>query len=150
MTKDTNPKDLVAGSKIPYWLCSSIAMAHWALGQFAGLVKYGAWNWLAGGARASVYISAMERHVKAYQSGEDYDPVDGTHHLGNIMACCAILLDARAAGKLVDDRPPSVDLRPTFAELEALMGRLREQYADRAPRHYTIADTEECGLLKKK
>ena len=84
----------------------------------------------------------MERHIEAYKSGEEFDPVDGTHHLGNIMACAAILLDARAAGKLTDDRPPSVSHRAAIAEGEALIVKLREQYKDRAPRHFTIADTE--------
>jgi hypothetical protein len=140
--KDTNPKDAIAGSKIPLWLLSPIAMAHWALAQFAGMAKYGAWNWRRSGVRASVYISAIGRHLSAYVSGEEVDPIDGTHHLANIMACCAILLDARAAGKLTDDRPPSVGMRPTYAELEALMEKLRGQYADKSPQHYTIADTE--------
>lgn len=141
-TKQSNPKDSLGDKKVPLWLLSPIAKAHWALGQFAGLLKYGAWNWRVAGVRSSVYLSAMQRHIDAYTSGEEHDPVDGSHHLGNIMACCAILLDAKAAGKLTDDRPPSVGLRETFAEVEAVMGRLRVQYADKAPRHYTIADTE--------
>lgn len=139
-TKDTNPKDLIAGNKIPLWLLSPIAKAHWALAQFAGMVKYGAWNWRVSGVRASVYVSAMGRHVDAYLSGEQVDPVDGTRHLGNIMACAAILLDADEAGKLTEDRPPVVDHRPAYAELEALMVRLREQYADKTPKHYSLAD----------
>ncbi len=140
--KDTNPKDAIAGKKLPLWLLSPIAKAQWALGMYSGMVKYGAWNWRVAGVRASVYLSALHRHLDAYVSGEEYDPTDGTHHLGNIMACAAILLDAKAAGKLTDDRPPSVGIRPTYAELEALVEKLQAQYADKNPRHYTIADTE--------
>ncbi len=139
--KDTNPKDAAASSRIPLWLLSPIAKAHWALAQFAGFLKYGAWNWRIAGIRSSVYLSAMQRHLDAYTSGEEFDPIDGSHHLGNIMACAAIILDAKAAGKLTDDRPPSVSLRPAYEELEALATKLRAQYADRAPRHYTIDDT---------
>src|ERR1700674_131625 len=105
--KDTNPKDAVASNRIPLWLLSPIAKAHWALAQFAGMLKYGAWNWRSTGVRSSAYTSALSRHIDAYISGEEFDPVDGTKHLGNIMACAAILLDAEAAGKLTDDRPPS-------------------------------------------
>ena len=65
------------------------------------------------------------------------------------MACCAILLDAKAAGKLTDDRPPIVGIRKTYDELETLMARLREQYKDKAPRHYTIADTDEIELADR-
>lgn len=136
-TKDTNPKDATAGTRVPLWLLSPVAKAAWALGQFAGLVKYGAWNWRSTGVRASVYIAAAQRHLDAYLEGEEQDPVDGTHHLGNVMACCAILLDAAAAEKLEDDRPPRVDLRPMYASIEAQMEKLRVQYADRKSIHYT-------------
>ena len=139
--KDTNPKDAIGDTKVPLWLLSPIAKVKWAMAQFAGQIKYGSWNWRAAGVRTSVYLSAMERHMEAFKSGEDLDPVDGTHHLGNVMACCAILLDAAAAHKLTDDRPPRVDHRPTIAEAEALMAKLKVQYADRNPRHYTIADS---------
>lgn len=140
--KDTNPKDQIADKKLPLWLLSPIAKAHWALAQFAGMIKYGAWNWRVAGIRKSVYLSAIQRHFDGILSGEKFDPVDGTRHEANIMACCAILLDAEAAGKIVDDRPPMVDMRPTYAELEALMVKLRQQYADKNPKHYTIEDSK--------
>jgi hypothetical protein len=140
-TKDTNPKDSIGDRKLPLWLLSPIAKAHWALAQFSGQIKYGAWNWRISGIRKSVYLSAIQRHFDGILSGEKYDPIDGTRHEANIMACCAILLDAEAAGKIVDDRPPMVDMRPTYVELEALMVKLKKQYECMAPRHYTIADT---------
>jgi hypothetical protein len=140
-TKATNPKDAIADNKVPLWLLSPIAKAQWALAQFAGMLKYGTWNWRVAGVRASVYLSAMQRHVDAYVSGEETDPTDGSHHLGNVMACCAILLDAKAAGKLTDDRPPSVDVRGTYAAVEAQMSALRSKYADKAPRNYSIDDS---------
>lgn len=141
--KDSNPKDVIGDTKLPLWLLSPIAKANWALAQFAGMLKYGAWNYRAVGVRYSVYISAMQRHLDGIMSGEVVDPIDGTDHLGNIMACAAIILDARAAGKLDDDRPPRVDHRPTYKEQEALMAKLRAQYADRDPKHYSIADGPE-------
>jgi hypothetical protein len=141
-TKDTNPKDVAATTRIPLFLCSAIASAKWALAQFAGMIKYGAWNWRRAGVRSSVYLSAARRHIDAYTSGEEVDPVDGTDHRANVMACMAILMDAEACGKLIDDRPPSVSVRPTYAEGEALMAKLLKQYADKSPRHFTIADTE--------
>jgi hypothetical protein len=138
--KDTNPKDAAATTRIPLGLCSAIAKANWALAQFAGLLKYGSWNWRVAGVRSSVYIHALHRHIDAYASGEEVDPIDGTHHLGNIMACAAIILDAQAAGKLIDDRGPRVGIRSTYRALEALAVKLIAQYRDRAPRHYTLDD----------
>jgi hypothetical protein len=138
--KDTNPKDVAATTRIPLWLLSPLAKAHWALAQFSGMVKYGSWNWRVAGVRSSVYLSALHRHLDAYASGEEVDPIDGTHHLGNIMACAAILLDAKAAGKLTDDRPPRVGIRSTYRALESLAARLLAQYADRHPHHFTVDD----------
>jgi hypothetical protein len=138
--KVSNPKDAIADARIPLWLLSPVAKIAWAVAQFAGMLKYGAWNWRVAGVRASVYISAIERHLDAYKSGEKYDPVDGTDHRGNIMACCALLMEAEAAGKLEDDRPPHIDHRPAVAEGEQIMEKLKEKYADRKPRHWTIQD----------
>jgi len=70
--------------------------------------------------------------------------VDGQSNLGAIMACCAILLDAEAAGKLTDDRPPSVPVQDTYNRMEAVF----KQAIDRAkaagcnPTHMTIKDSE--------
>lgn len=148
ITKHSNPKDSVAVRKMPLWLCSPIAKAHWCVAQLAGLIKYGAWNWRIAGVRTSVYISAMHRHLDAYSSGETYDPTDRTRHLGNIMACCAILMEAEAAGKLIDDRGPMVvPMRDTYDELAGTVDHLMEQYADylpgqpKCPKHYTVEDT---------
>lgn len=135
--KPTNPKDAAATDRVPLGLLSPIAKAHWALAQHCGRAKYGAWNWREAGVRASVYIDAIGRHTDGYLSGETYDPADGTHHLGNIMACCAILLEAEAAGKLTDDRPPALDMRPTYAEVQRRMADLTTKYADRNPKHWT-------------
>ena len=142
-TKASNPKDAIGDTKVPLRLLSPIAKAHWSLAQYAGMLKYGAWNWREAGVRSSVYLSAMQRHIDAYASGEQLDPVDGSHHLGNIMACCAILLDAQAAGKLTDDRGPAVGLRPTYDFVQAQMSTLREKYAHLSPMHYTIDQAAE-------
>lgn len=140
-TKETNPKDAIGDKKPPLWLCSPIAKAKWAVAQFVGMVKYGAWNWRSAGIRNSIYLSAIQRHLDAYMSGEEVDPIDQTDHMGHIMACAAIIIDAKAAGKLIDDRPPSVDLRAAYAAVEKQMVLARENYAHMNPRHFTIADT---------
>lgn len=144
--KNTNPKDAIGSMKAPLHLLSPIAELHWAHAQFVGNVKYGAWNFRAGGARVSVYIAAAKRHLAAYISGEEFDPVDGTHHLGNVMACMAIIFEAQACGKLTDDRPPSVTHRRALEYVEGQMKRVVEQYRDKDPRHFTIDDTEELNL----
>lgn len=140
--KPSNPKDAFGDKKVPVWLCSPIAKAAWAVAQYVGLTKYGAWNWRNAGVRVSTYLSAMQRHMDAYMSGEEVDPIDQTPHLGHIMACCAIIMDAKAANKLTDDRPPSVSLRAAYAEVEKQMEIAQKNYGHMKPRHFTIADTE--------
>lgn len=142
--KQTNPKDAIATDKLPSHLVSPIVKAYQAIAHYLGNVKYGAWNFRAAGARASVYRAALDRHVDAWWEGQELDPADGTPHLANALACLDILIDAKHSGKLIDDRPPSLDreLMKVRAEFEALMPKIREKYADKNPRHYTIADSE--------
>jgi hypothetical protein len=93
-----NPKAAAGAAKLPLWLLSPIAKAHWCMAQFAGMLKYGAWNWRAAGVKTSTYLSAMERHIEAYKSGERVDPVDGTHHLGNITQVLDFARQTSATG----------------------------------------------------
>lgn len=143
MTKPTNPKDAVATNKLPSHLVSPVVKAYQAIAHYLGNVKYGAWNYRAAGARASVYRAALDRHMDLWWEGQETDAADGTPHLANALACIGILIDAKHSGKLIDDRPPSLhgELAKVRADFEALMPKIREQYADRDPHHYTIADT---------
>lgn len=139
--KDTNPKDSVAQNKVPLGLVSPVAMAHEALALKAGAVKYGTANYRVMGASAMVYAHAAIRHLQKWINGEEFDQVDGTHHLGNVRACTAILLDCQHLGNLTDDRPPSMDLGELFDGLEQMSERLAKQYADKKPYHFTIKDS---------
>lgn len=140
-SKPTNPKDGLGSSKVPLHFVSGIVKAYAAVAHYLGNVKYGAWNYRASGARASVYKSALDRHMDRWWEGEELDPVDGTPHLANALACINILIEAQYGGNLTDDRPPSRDLNPLYAQVEDIMVRIRERYQDKNPRHYTISDT---------
>ena len=65
-----------------------------------------------------------------------------------------ILIDTKHMGVLIDDRPPSdpAELTRLRAQFEALMPKIRAQYADKAPKHYTIADSPAAAAapLKKR
>jgi Domain of unknown function (DUF5664) len=134
-----NPKLQYSARKVPLGLLSPIAKAWWALAQFSGALTYGAWNYRGSRVSASTYVDAAHRHLDAYLSGEELDG-DGLHNLGCVMACCSILIDAREAGTLVDDRPPAADARPTYARVAEAMAKLSAKYGDRRPRHFTIED----------
>ena len=102
---DNNPKTKYAIAKPALGLIPLRALQAAAGAHALGAAKYGPWNWREHSVAASVYVNAILRHLKAWQEEEDDDPESGVSHLGHVMACCGILLDAQAQGKLVDDRP---------------------------------------------
>lgn len=102
---DDNPKTAVGAAKVPLHLVPPVAAHHMALAFKDGEAKYGPYNWREHRVSASVYYGAMRRHMDAWWDGEDLSQDSLVHHLGHVMACCAILLDAAAVGKLNDDRP---------------------------------------------
>lgn len=115
---DGNPKTAMGAAKVPLHLVPPSATHHLALAFKDGAVKYGPYNWRDKGVSASVYIAAAMRHMDAFRDGEDLSRDAQVHHLGHVMACCAIVLDAMSVGMLNDDRPTkgaAADLQSSFA-----------------------------------
>lgn len=139
-TKPTNPKDAIADGRLPLALVPDTVPAYASIAYAEGALKYGAYNWRAAGVRISVYIAAIRRHLIKFQNGEWADPSTGVPHLASVIAGAGIILDARACGKLIDDRPPRAPMGEVFDELEGIFAGLRDMFADRDPRHWTIAD----------
>ncbi len=102
---DGNPKTQFGLQKPQLSLIPSSALIELAAAMALGASKYQAYNWRTDGVSASVYLDAAERHLRYFLDGEDLDPESGASHLGHVMACCAILIDAKAVGKLNDNRP---------------------------------------------
>jgi hypothetical protein len=111
-----------------------------ALGLLDGMLKYGRANWREAGIRTSIYYDALLRHTVAYFEDEDLDPDSGLPHECHMLACIAILIDAKAAGKLTDDRQYPGGYRKFLTEMTPHVKRLKELHASRNPHHYTIAD----------
>lgn len=138
--KPTNPKDALAVSKLPLHLVPDTVKVYAALAFAEGAAKYGGYNWRVAGVRASVYRSALERHLAKWWNGEWADEKTGVPHLASIIACAGILLDANAVGKLTDDRPPAAPLGPIIDGMEADVRRIVAMFSDYTPRQFTIAD----------
>lgn len=103
-------KDNITDKKSPYkyltrWFKNATADAH-----LAGEIKYGDWNFLRGHTVMQL-LEAMERHIEAVKSGEDYDADCSerigrfVHHLGCAAAGINMYLAQLELGTLVDDRP---------------------------------------------
>lgn len=101
----TNPKDLLGMKKVSISKLPPVGIVHGAHGMMNGAVKYGPYNWRGNKVIASIYYDAIMRHAMAFFDGEDIAADSGVTHLGHIIACASILLDAEATGNLVDDRP---------------------------------------------
>ena len=139
--KPTNPKDAIGCDKLPLHLWPTTATAMGCLGLLEGALKYGRKNFRESGVRTSIYIDACKRHLDAYMEGEDHAPDSGTPHLANALACLAIIVDAQAAGKLDDDRNYNGSgYRKLVDNLTPHVRRLKDLFADKKPKHYTIED----------
>lgn len=101
---DSNPKDRLGALKVPLRLNPGVALVYMALVFELGAWKYGEFNWRNKKVRLTVYSEAIQRHNFALASGEDIDAESGLPHTAHIMACCAIIEDARACNALIDDR----------------------------------------------
>ena len=105
-TPAENPKTR-AGAKKPAMLSviPSASLLHLGEVMKLGAEKYGPFNWRETPVPAETYVDAAMRHLLSWQDGEDLDPESGMSHLAHIMACCAILIDAKENGMLDDNRP---------------------------------------------
>jgi hypothetical protein len=137
-----NPKDALGADKLPLHLWPPSATAVGCLGFLDGALKYGRSNWRATRVLASVYVAALKRHSDAYYEGETLDPDTGIPHLAGVLASAAILVDAAAAGTLVDDRQYPGGYAKLVAELTPNVARLRKLREGKNPRHYTIQDAK--------
>ncbi len=117
---DNNPKTSIGVTKVPLHLVPPVAGHYTALAFADGARKYGPYNWREKKVSTSVYIAAMKRHIDAYWDGEDVSKDANVHHLGHVMACCAIILDGMSIGMLNDDRPP-----------KGAAARLQDEYANK-------------------
>jgi hypothetical protein len=140
--KQSNPKDIVGTKKAPISTISAPVIAEVGVAMLEGACKYGRHNYRAVGVRASVYYDATMRHMMAWWEGQDIDPDSGMSHITKAIASLFVLRDAMINRMWDDDRAPSVE--DFYPELNAKAAAIIEKYADRNPKHYTIAD----GKLK--
>ena len=145
-TKPSNPKDAIGSKKLAMHLVPSIVQVYAALGFTEGALKYGKYNWRVAGVRMSIYLDAMYRHIAKLQNGEWADKKTKVPHLASIIACAGIIADARASGKLTDDRPPTQDELSLLIDVEGMeiTTHLQQLFKDHTPHQHTILDALEA------
>jgi len=141
--KETNPKDIIGGNKLPLHLCPLTLIVGVCLAFLEGALKYGRSNWRVAGVKASIYYDALQRHIQSWWEGEDIDAESGLPHLFKAAACIAILIDAKEAGKLNDDRMVKGGYADLVKKYTSYVPKLKEIHKDKNPKHYTIQDNKE-------
>lgn len=125
--RGSNPKDLLGVKKVPLSYVPPSAFIYCGLAFAEGGFKYDPYNWRANKVIGSIYFSAALRHMMKYQDGEYTDPESGVPHLGNAMACIAILIDGHETGNLADDRPPPGRAAQLLADFEPVIAHLQRK-----------------------
>jgi len=144
-TKETNPKQALGSNKIPMHVFPNTATIYGALAMLEGMLKYGRSNYRKAGVKISIYYDACRRHLDSYFEGEDTDPDSGLPHLAKALACIAILIDATVNEKITDDRMYCDNVegyKKVKDEMTKHVIRLKEQYKNENPKHWTIKDRE--------
>lgn len=122
-----NSKEVAAACKVDLVQLPQIALIHGAVAGEVGSLKYGFYNYRESPEISmKMYLAAIARHLACLIDGEDVDSL-GVSHEGYMIAGCSIILDSRARGNLVDDRPPPGRASEELERLSALVQRLREK-----------------------
>lgn len=145
-----NPKDLVGQTKLDLSIIPETLLVEVGLAFYEGALKYGRFNWRMRPVKASIYLSACDRHTIKYKAGEERDKVTGTHHLAYAICCLAILFDAIKYGTMIDDRAPRGRLNPNISkeldgEVMSRIKHLKKLFKEEKPHQFTIQDKLELG-----
>lgn len=85
-------------------------LEHAAYAFMDGLHKYGRYNYREG-MEWTRLISAIQRHILAFNKGEDFAPDSKVHHLGHAIAGCMMLLDYYYNNLGIDNRRSSCNTK---------------------------------------
>jgi hypothetical protein len=140
---DINPKDAAALKKVPMHLLPDVGVVYGAMACLDGALKYGPYNWRERSISLMLYIGALKRHLAALEGGEDDAKDSKLPHLAHVVATASILLDAKEAGALIDDRPKRQ------ADVAGLIERMNAVVAARVavPVQAAPATPERWGLF---
>ena len=94
-------------NKAPLALIPTSALIEEAHVLAFGARKYGTHNWRQG-ITWSKLISAILRHMAAFNAGENFDQESGLHHLAHVRVSCAFLLEYMSSHPELDDRYTTV------------------------------------------
>jgi hypothetical protein len=115
-----NPMAAAGRQKVELGTMPTLPMLYQAAVHDLGADKYGPFNWREKPIPIRDYISAIQRHLALSSAGENLDDESGLPHLAHMMANCAIMIDADAAGTLNDDRRTTPSLASEMKRIAEL------------------------------
>jgi hypothetical protein len=135
-----NPKLSIGSQKIPLGMFSPIGVAYGAIGKMNGM-KYGRGNYNANPVILSEYLHALKRHIAEFEAGKECD-AEGVPNLSSALANIDIILCAREAGTLIDDRELIYGYDDVLERLTPIVNQINESNKGKEIRHYTIKDNK--------
>lgn len=121
-----NPKSAFSGKKPRLTLVPLTAQLKQIEAHLDGALKYGEVNWREVEIQFKTYADAALRHLQLAINGEDTARDTTADNLGAVMACCAIIIDAKAHGTLVDNRDHSPAACDALYEAERMVAHLKK------------------------
>ena len=107
------------GDKAQYGLLPPDSLKVVAEVMTAGAKKYSANNWC--GLEISRVLDALERHINAFKSGEEYAEDSGQHHLAHAIANCMMAYHIIMNKPEQDDRLFSYILKESIPKQLSLL-----------------------------
>jgi len=142
--KPSNPKDIIGSTKVPLNLVPASTMAYLAVGHLEGHLKYGLVNWREVGIRMSVYLDALQRHIKKMSDGNEWeDQVTKVPHIASALCCLSIICDAYEGGNLIDDRPKAAPASDIIDRMSENVKHLQTLFGDKKPIDYFVDGPKE-------
>lgn len=118
MKRRRDPKSVSGSRKPALHLISPAAEIEEAIALKSGADKHGPWNWREHRIELMEHLAAVKRHIARFIDGENGDPETGACPLAHARATLGIILDARACGTLIDDRPRAPRVSPAAQTIQ--------------------------------
>lgn len=133
LTKQSNPKDAIGITKSPLSTIPTQVLHETGLAMLEGALKYSKFNYRVAGVRYSVYYDAVQRHLSAFNEGQDNDPDSDISHITKAIAGLIVLRDGMLNDKWEDDRPPKPKNPNWMEELNIKTKNLLDKYPNPKP-----------------
>jgi len=98
------PEHVAPPTKVDHTLLPIDALEEVSRALMVGKNRFGAWNWALHPLTYTEYLAKAQRHILAFQQGEDIDPGTGRTHIACAICDLMFLQSHMIKGRSTDDR----------------------------------------------